>query len=147
MSTQPVERLAAELDKPTATLIVSDSPQTKRFILESLLTAAALYLLKRYADTFLEGLGFDDMAKEHGKKTKEFIESVRSGAATPAYIDQNKQELESTIAFIKSKPSSKTAHTAALAAVEAEIIESGGVRAQARNVAALVAEAALSSDE
>lgn len=144
MAKDPVATLAAQLDKPTATLLVTDDVQTRYFILETALTAAALYLLKRYADKYLEGLGFDAMAKEHGKKTKEFMQKVRAGAATASDIDAGKAELATAIATIKSSPPNQAAQTAAVAAVESALIESGGVRAQARAVAVLVSQTAMS---
>lgn len=144
MIKDPVATLAAQLDKPTATLIVAEDAETKYFILETALTAAALYLLKRYADKYLEGLGFDAMAEAHGRKTKEFIQKVRSGSATGSDIDEGKQELATAIATIKSEPPNPAAQADAVAAVEATLIENGGVRAQARTVAAWVSQAAMS---
>src|SRR3569623_121501 len=140
MTKDPVATLAAQLDKPTATLIVAEDAETKYFILETALTAAALYLLKRYADKYLEGLGFDAMAKAHGRKTKEFIQKVRCGSATGSDIDEGKQ----AIATSKSEPPNPAAQADAVAAVEATLIENGGVRAQARTVAAWVSQAAMS---
>jgi hypothetical protein len=93
----PVESLARDLDKSVATLVISQDDRTRRFIGELLLTAAACYLLKRYADKYLEGLGFDDMAKKHGQRTQDFLQRLRQGTADQQSVEELKEDLEAVL--------------------------------------------------
>ena len=51
-----VEALGMQLDRPSATLLVSQDGE-RYFLAEATLVAVALYLLKKYADGYLKGLG------------------------------------------------------------------------------------------
>jgi hypothetical protein len=140
MPESTVARLAKRVDKPVATLIVSQDPETKRFIGEALLAAAAIYLLKRYCDKYLEGLGFDDIAKQHGKKTKEFIESLRAGRLQPEQIKAADSEIEETLKLVRDHPANSAAKVSAEGAVQEAVVEVGGIKAQGREVAASVSQ-------
>jgi hypothetical protein len=140
MPDSTVMRLAKRVDRPVATLIVSQDPDTKRFIGEVLLTAAAIYLLKRYCDKYLEGLGFDDAAKQHGKKTKEFIESVRAGQLQPEQIKASDPEVEEALKLIRDQPVNNAAKALAEGAVQEAVVEVGGIKAQGREIAASVSQ-------
>lgn len=147
MPTHAVETLAAQLDKPVATIIVSQDDRTRRFIGEALLITAAVYLLKRYVDKYLEGLGFDDVAKEHGRKTKEFFKRLREGSASPQDIDNARADLDAELTLARSKSLNEDAKSAALTDLSGAILEAGALRAQAKVEAAkvaAVADAALS---
>jgi geranylgeranyl pyrophosphate synthase len=140
MSNTTVERLAKRVDKPVATLIVSQDSETKRFIGEALLTAAVLYLLKRYCDGYLKGLGFDDMAKRHGEKTKEFIELVRSGNLQPEQISAADPEVEEALKLVRDHPTNNAAKALAESAVQEAVVEVGGIKAQGREIATAVSQ-------
>jgi hypothetical protein len=133
MSVHPVSLLAAELDKPTATLVVSQDPQTRRFIGEFLLTAAACYLLKRFADKYLEGLGFDDLAKQHGAKTRQFLETLKSGSITQRAVDGLQCELDLAISSAQTRPKSEQARLAAKEEVFGVLMQVGAIQRQAQN--------------
>jgi len=137
---EPIESLAAELDKSVATLIVSQDDRTRRFIAETLLTAAALYLLKRYADKYLEGLGFDDMARTHGQRTREFLERLQKGRAEVQSVEELKEDLQAEWALGRGKPISNSAKEAAQEDVTQALIDAGAVRAQARTEATKVSK-------
>jgi hypothetical protein len=140
MPDSTVARLAKRVDRPVATLIVSQDAETKRFIGEALLTAAAIYLLKRYCDKYLEGLGFDDMAKQHGKKTREYIESLRDGRLQPEQIKAADPEIEVALNRVREHPANNAAKALAEGAVQEAVVEVGGVKAQGREIAAVVSE-------
>jgi hypothetical protein len=58
--------LGEELGHATATVIVAEHPRDRQFIGEALLAAAALYLLKKYLDGFVDGLGIKKLGEAHG---------------------------------------------------------------------------------
>ena len=132
-------RLAKRLDKPVATLIVSGDSETKRFIGEALLIAAAVYLLQHYCDKYLEGIGFDEMAKSHGKKTKEFIGKVRDGSTAPDQLTSSAQkDIDDALRIIQQHPPNAAAKSSAELAVEEAVVEAGGLKPQGRETAVLV---------
>lgn len=137
-----VEKLAARLDKSVATVVVSSDARTKRFIGEALLAGAALYLLKRYADKYLEAVGFDDMAKAHGRQTAALLKQLRGGSVAPQDFDAAKADLLASAALARSKPANASAQSSAQAEVAAVIIEAGAIHGQARAEAAKIAKAA-----
>jgi hypothetical protein len=138
--------LAKQLDKPVATLIVSSDSGTKRFIGEALLAAAALYLLKKYCDKYLEGIGFDEIAKSHGKKTREFIEKLREGSTVPEQLTSSAQkDVDEAVRIIEQNPPNEAAKADAELAVEEVVIESGGLKPQGRETAILVSKVVFSS--
>lgn len=61
-----LEVLGEELGQATATVIVAEHPRDRQFIGETLLVAAALYLLKKYLDGFVDGLGIKKLGEAHG---------------------------------------------------------------------------------
>jgi hypothetical protein len=130
------DALVPTLDKAVATLIASIDPDQKRFIGELMLTAVAAYLIKRYADKYLEGLGyFDEKAKAHGTITREFLEKIRDNSVNEQSIDGLRKNFDETAALAKSKPVSASAKQYANEDIRDFIIESGAVRAQARDQA------------
>jgi hypothetical protein len=78
------------------------------------------------------------MARKHGKRTKEFLDRIRSGSVAPEEIDRGKTELEETIDLVRKKPSSPAAKSAARAAVESAVLESGAFKPQAQEAGELV---------
>jgi hypothetical protein len=140
--TDIVEKLAARLDKSVATIVVSHDTRTKRFIGEALLAGAALYLLKRYADKYLEAVGFDDMAKAHGRKTAEFLKHLQGETVTPQDFDAAKADLLASATLARTKPASASAQLSAQAEVAAVIVEAGAIHGQAREEAAKIAKEA-----
>jgi hypothetical protein len=147
MAADVSSRLAKRLDKPVATLIVSGDSETKRFIGEALLIAAAVYLLQHYCDKYLEGVGFDEMAKSHGKKTKEFIEKLRDGSAPADELTSSaKEEMNEALRIIQKSPPNAAAKSSAELAVEVVVIEAGGLKPQGRATAVLVSTVVFSPE-
>lgn len=147
MAANASSRLAKRLDKPVATLIVSGDSETKRFIGEALLIAAAVYLLQHYCDKYLEGIGFDDMAKSHGKKTKEFIEKLRDGSTAPDQLTNSAQEdLDEALRIIEQNQPNAAAQSSAELAVEEAVVEAGGLKPQGRETAVLVSTVVFSPE-
>jgi hypothetical protein len=74
--------LGDELGQATATVIVAEHPRDRRFIGETLLAAAALYLLKKYLDGFVDGLGIKKLGEAHGalalKTAKDAVEVLQA---------------------------------------------------------------------
>jgi hypothetical protein len=92
-----LNRLERDLDKTTATLLVTDDPEKRHLIVEGLLVGAALFLLQEYCAGFLEGIGFKDAAKAHGMKAREFIVQLRSSSLSKHELEQKKIKVESAI--------------------------------------------------
>ncbi len=136
----PVESLAQQLDKATATLLVSEEGE-RRFIAESAVAAVALYLLKKYADIYLKSAGFEEMAKRHGEKTRAFLKKLRSGPEASDTAEAQ-HDLDAALNAIRTQPPSESARVAALDAVVEEYLEAGAVRSQAEREAKKVAAAA-----
>ena len=138
MSANPVDSLARKLDRPVATLVVSNDDAVRRFILEALIAAAATYLLKRYGDNYLKGLGFDAMAEEHGRRTRAFFEKLRAGEADEAEINAARADLDAEIGQARGQAGSPHLREAARAELVEMLVEAGAIRAQAEDVAAMV---------
>jgi len=137
-----VDSLATRLDKPLATLIVSQDEGTKRFIGEALLAGAALYLLKRYVDKYLEGIGFDEIAKQHGRTTATLLQNLRSGSVGQQDLQTAKADLQKSVTLARSKPIDGIAKSSASTVVVEMMVDAGALRGQANDEAAKVAEAA-----
>lgn|GEM_PF-4553665 len=133
-----VDTLTPQLDKAVATLVVSHDHRTKMFIGELVLSAVAIYLLKRYADKYLEGLGFDEIAKRHGRLTRTFIDDVRAGKATKRLLGRFRKEREKVIDLVKAAPLSPEAMDLARADLVEVFVEAGAVRGQAEDEASKV---------
>ena len=131
-----IDSLAAQLDKTAATLVFSEDGD-RHFIAESVLTAVALYLLKKYADGYLKGLGFEDLAKRHGEKTKAFLRHLRAGAI-PGEADAAKADLDASLDIMRSRPANAQARSVALREVSLVFLEAGAVQSQAEGEAAKV---------
>jgi hypothetical protein len=144
MSANATLRLAKQLDKPTATLIVTGGAGNRLFIGEALLVAAALYLLARYCDKFLEGIGFDELAKSHGKKTREFIEQMHAQPIAQEAIPQF--EIDHVLKVVQQNSQNLDAMAAAETAVEADVIAMGGLKMQGKKTATLVSLIVFSSE-
>lgn len=77
-----LETLGDELGQATATVIVAEHPRDRQFVGETLLIAAALYLLKKYLDGFVDGLGVKKLGEAHGalalQTAKDAVAAVQS---------------------------------------------------------------------
>jgi hypothetical protein len=147
MTANVSSRLAKQLDKPVATLVVSSDSGVRRFIGEALLAAAALYLLKRYCDKYLEGIGFDEIAKSHAKKTKEFIEKLRGGAVDPETLTASAQaDVDEAVRIIHQNAPNDIAKADAELVIEEVVVEAGGLKPQGRETAALVSRTVFSPE-
>lgn len=59
---------------PAAATMFAERGRDRRFIFELTVTGVALYLLGKYIDGFVEGLGIKDLGKQHGKAVAEAVE-------------------------------------------------------------------------
>jgi hypothetical protein len=77
-----LDAVGRELGQATTTLILAEHPRDRQFIGEAMLAAAALYLLKKYLDGFVEGLGVKKLGEAHGilalKTAKDAIELLQT---------------------------------------------------------------------
>ena len=135
-----VESLSMQLDKAAATLIVSEEGE-RHFIAESALAAVTLYLLKKYADGYLKGLGFEDLAKRHGEKTLEFLRQLRAGLDAGATA-LARRDLDESLGIVRAQAPNDQARAVALEVVVQVYLEAGAIRLQAEREAGKVAAAA-----
>ncbi|HEV3436566.1 MAG TPA: hypothetical protein VG122_04365 [Gemmata sp.] len=70
---QLLSRVQKAIGPPAATMF-AEQGQSRHFILEVTLTAVALYVLGKYLDGFMEGLGVNDLGKQHGQAVKNAIQ-------------------------------------------------------------------------
>jgi hypothetical protein len=133
----------SKVDKASATLLVSNDSDRKRFIAESLLAGAVVYLLTKYCDGFLRGLGYDALAEKHGKKAAELLSELRTGEIIQLHLDDAQRDLGESISIIRDKPGIDAALKQGTDYVMQPLLEAGAVRAQAREVANTIAELAL----
>jgi hypothetical protein len=73
---QVVGRVEDALGPATATMFV-ERGRDRHFIFELTVTGVALYVLGKYIDGFIEGLGIKDLGKEHGKSVADAIKCGR----------------------------------------------------------------------
>ena len=130
-------RLESDLDKPTATLIVTDDPEKRHFIGETLLVGAALFLIQQYCAGFLEGLGLHDTARVHGQKALKFLERIRSGSMTDQDVDQEKKDVGQALQEI-SDCDPANGSTSGEHAVQVFLRESGATTQQSMMISKVV---------
>jgi len=104
-----------DLDRPTATMIVVEDAAERHFIAESLVTAAALFLLQQYAVGFLRGLGADALAERHGKACHDLFEKIRDRSVDDRDLRDAMVATTDAIAAVKDE---KTEHSKGVAASE-----------------------------
>lgn len=62
-----IERVQAAIGKPAATALAVEDPTERHFIVEITLAGVALYVLGKYLDGFVEGLGVKKLGEEHAE--------------------------------------------------------------------------------
>ena len=131
------------LDRTTATALVSGDREIKHFVAESLVVAAGLFLLEHYASGFLKGLGFEDMAEQHGRKAKGLFKTISSSASAGSELIQLRLETENAIDDVRKHDTgnSAIAHDLGEASVRALLVDEGVPAAKAAQIAERVANA------
>ena len=126
------------LDRTSATLLVSEEPEVRHFIAESLLIAAGLFLLQRYATGFLRGLGLDDLAEQHGRKSRELLKKIRSSGVVTDELELLKAETEKVIGEVRVRDSGDTAEAERQgeAEVRTALVDEGAPIGKASEIAA-----------
>jgi hypothetical protein len=135
-----IELLGTKLDKAAATLLVSDKGD-RHLLAETVLAGIALFLLKKYADGFLKGLGLEDLAKKHGEKTVEFLRRLRAGPDAHE-TETARQDLDVTLEEVRAHAPTDRARAIALEVTVQIYLDAGAVRSQAEREALKVAAAA-----
>lgn len=135
-----IKALGVQLDKTTATLIFSENGD-RHLLAESVLAGIALFLLKKYADGYLKGLGLEDLAKKHGEMTMEFLRRLRDG---PGAIETEVAEgdLNESLETVRACVPNDRAKAIALEVTIQVYVDAGAVRLQAEREAGKVAAAA-----
>jgi hypothetical protein len=126
-----IERARGRIGSTTLTLVVTEEPGEQRFIGEALILAALVYLAKRYVDGFLKGIGFDDMAQQHGAKARQLLDRIRHNQVDQKELESESTELQELLEFISLRSSEIAGREAGEAAVTDVLLEMGAVQAQA----------------
>ena len=135
-----LRRFEGDLDKATATLVVTDDPEKRHLIGEALLVGAALFLVQKYCAAFLEGVGLHDAAKAHGRKARQFLARVRSGSLRDQDVDQEKKDVGQALQEISDcEPANGPA--SGERAVHRLLRESGATTQQAERISKSVTRA------
>lgn len=130
-----VEALGMQLDRPSATLLVSQDGD-RYFLAETTLVAVALYLLKKYADGYLKGLGLDAAATRHGEKTRALLTQLRSGPNL--VLDKARFDFDESVRTLREHGPDAKAQGAARDALVEAFVDAGAVPPQAEVEAAKV---------
>jgi hypothetical protein len=126
------------LDRTSATLLVSEETEIRHFIAESLLIAAGLFLLQRYATGFLRGLGLDDLAEQHGNKSRDLLKKIRSSGVEGNELELLKAETGKLIREVRACDSkdSAEAQKQGEAKVRTALVDEGAPAGKASEIAA-----------
>ena len=141
-----VEQASLAVGKPAATVLLSTDADEKPFIAEAFVIGATVFLLQRYAEGFLIGLGFDDMAERHGKRARGFLSRLRSGNVEDAELAAAREEAEAAVSEVRHHPPDPAGRREAERAVATELIEAGSIRAAAEDIARGLSAAVLAGD-
>jgi len=143
-----IDEIIAELlprfDRATATLVVTQDPRERRFLLEAVVVAVLLFLIQRYCAGFLKGLGFDQMAEGHGRKATSLLTKIRS-IRTQGDIASEKEETDRLVRELRKHPASELAKGSAERAVVENLVEAGATQEQAVSAAQQISESVASA--
>ena len=131
-------RIAAALGQPAATAIAADDVNDRYFIAEAVLTAAALFVLKKYADGFLKGLGVERLGEEHGELAIRTLRDAHEALAE--YPERVIRTAEILIETLRTKVT-PTARLQAEEAVQRELIEHGLPQQEAAEISVRISTA------
>ncbi len=118
-----------------ATSLSTDDYQEQKLIAETILVGITYFLLNKYFESFFEGLGFNEMAKKHGKTVQELLRAIRKKKGIDKTIGEAKTILNQSGTKIEYDETEKLAHMQAIEALSDLLYENGASREQANNVA------------
>jgi len=133
-----IERIAAELDLATVTVVVAKAADERHFVAESLVIAAALFLLEEYASGVLEGLGLHEKAKSHAKAAQAWLLKVRSKPPSDDELTWQKQYAGTVLRDIAPHLASTDGITAGEAAVHSYLRSTGATESQSSHVGKII---------
>lgn len=130
-----LKKVSAAVGRPAATALVVEDTDERHFITEATLLAAALYVLKKYVDGFLKGLGVEQLGQEHGELAIRTIRDAREAvAADPAVVAG---KVVALVQALRTKVSA-TARLQAEMEVQHELVEHGLPTEEAAAISARV---------
>lgn len=118
-----------------ATSLSTDDYQEQKLIAETILVGITYFLLNKYFESFFEGLGFNEMAKKHGKTVQKLLRAIRKKKGIDKTIGEAKTILNQSGTKIEYDETEKLAHMQAIEALSDLLYENGASREQANNVA------------
>ena len=131
-----IDQVARALDPATATIVIAETPEERRFVGEALLLAAGLFLLQQYASGFLDGLGLQEKAKAHGAAARGWLSGLRSGQPSDGDLARQRQAVASVLGDIRPRiASEQAAVNAGEAAVQQYLRSAGATDGQSSHVA------------
>jgi hypothetical protein len=133
--------LQSRLDKAAATGIATEDPKERDFILEATFGAVALFLLEKYCDGFLEGLGLSEVARSHGERVRKFLLKIRSKALSKVDIETEKRDAQSLVNAVVVHSGKTIGTEKGERAVEDLLHETGATKGQGRRAAEAITAA------
>ena len=130
-----IDRVVHSLDPTTATIVIAETPDERRFIGEALLLAAGLFLLQEYASGFLDGLGLQEKAKAHGEAARAWLSTLRSGQPSDNEMAHQRQLVGRVLGDIRPRFASEKAVSTGEAAVQRYLRSAGATEGQSSRVA------------
>jgi hypothetical protein len=124
------------VSKPVATLIVTPDPRERRFIGEALLAGAMVYVLQKYCEGFLKGLGIIDLAESHGKRAAELLRTLRSDQDPQPAIESATADLAASVELVRTRHDAGEARASAEQELARTLASHGALPEQAREIAA-----------
>ena len=91
---------------PAAATMLAEPGRDRLFILELTLTAVSLFLLGRYLEGFIEGLGIKELGKKHGenvtKAAQYWLDSIKGKKKlNTKELEQHAQAASKTVAALR----------------------------------------------
>jgi hypothetical protein len=133
-----LERVQQAVGPAAATLFV-EKDRDRRFIFELTLTGVALYLLGKYLDGFIEGLGIKDLGEEHGQAITRAIQyslGIFKGKLAPKKeeLDRYGSELSQVIFILHDSRSNPAALASGSNSLLRAFEEAGIPQAEAQRI-------------
>ena len=131
---------------PAAATMFVERGRDRHFIVETALAGVALYLLGKYLDGFIEGIGIPDLGRRHGRAVRDAAEFGLGLARNPDDVDREKlrqhtQTLSIVVVDLRQNHASNEASAIGEAGVAA-ILEGHDIpEVDAQRIAEEIAEA------
>ncbi len=129
------------MDKAIATVLAAKSPEDRYFLGEALLAGVVLFVLNRYAGTYVDRLGLKSLAEAHADATRDFLKAIKNKKVSEADREKQLALLGEALKEIKARGPSPEAEDDAKKVIIQELVTAGAIEAQAEATAELMVKA------